>query len=63
MVACGSEKVADIRDAMEKTDGNYVTGHLTFDEKRNPVKSAVMLELVQGADGNLTTVYKTTVNP
>lgn len=63
MVACGSEKVADIRDAMEKTDGNYVTGHLTFDESRNPVKSAVMLELVQDADGNLTTAYKTTVNP
>lgn len=63
MTACGSEKVADIRDAMEKTDGNYVTGHLTFDESRNPVKSAVMLELVQGADGALTTAYKTTVNP
>lgn len=55
--------VAAIRDAMEKADGDYVTGHLTFDSKRNPIKSAVMLELVRGADGNLTTVYKTTVNP
>ena len=58
-----STDVAAIRDAMEKSDGNYVTGHLTFDEKRNPIKSAVMLELVKGSDGKLTTTYKTTVNP
>lgn len=63
MVASGSSDVASVRDAMEKTDNDYVTGHLTFDENRNPVKSAVMLELVSDADGNLTTAYKTTVNP
>src|SRR5574344_603803 len=59
MVASGSSDVASVRDAMEKTDNDYVTGHLTFDENRNPVKSAVMLELVSDADGNLTTAYKT----
>lgn len=63
MVASGSSDVASVRDAMEKTDNDYVTGHLTFDENRNPVKSAVMLELVSDVDGNLTTAYKTTVNP
>lgn len=55
--------VAAIRQALEETDGNYVTGHLTFDEKRNPVKSAVMLRLVKNADGKLTTEYEATVNP
>lgn len=63
MVACGSEEASSVRDAMEKTDGDYVTGHLTFDESRNPVKSAVMLELVKAENGALTTAYKTTVNP
>ncbi len=55
--------VAAIRQALEETDGNYVTGHLTFDEKRNPVKSAVMLRLVKNTDGKLATVYEATVNP
>ena len=55
--------VAAIRTALENTNGDYVTGHLTFDEKRNPVKSAVMLELVRGTDGKLTTKYEATVNP
>ena len=55
--------VASVRAALERTDGDYVTGHLTFDDRHNPVKSAVMLELVRGSDGKLTSVYKTTVNP
>ena len=63
IVAAGSTDVAAIRTALEQIDGDYVTGHLTFDAKHNPVKSAVMLELVRGNDGKLTTVYKTTVNP
>ena len=45
-----------------ETDGSYVTGNLKFDEKRNPVKSAVMMEVVK-KDGKLAPVYKTTVNP
>ncbi len=61
--AAGTFDVEKVRDALEKTDGNYVTGHITFDEKRNPVKSAVMIEFVKGADGKITTAYKTTVNP
>lgn len=56
----GSE---EIRAALENTSGDYVTGHLTFDEKHNPVKSAVIVELVADESGKLTTVYKTTVNP
>ncbi len=61
--AAGTFDVEKVRDALEKTDGNYVTGHITFDEKRNPVKSAVMIQFVKGADGKITTAYKTTVNP
>ncbi|MDR0551888.1 MAG: ABC transporter substrate-binding protein [Spirochaetaceae bacterium] len=52
-----------IKDALAATNGSYLTGNLSFDAKRNPVKSAVMVELVKGADGKLTTQYKTTVNP
>ena len=59
----GTTDGTSVAAALEKTNGRYVTGHLTFDEKHNPVKSAVMLELVKGSDGKLTTAYKTTVNP
>ena len=75
--ALGYDCVYLLKDAMEKsgsfdsvvlkgtlmeTDGSYVTGNLKFDEKRNPVKSAVMMEVVK-KDGKLAPVYKTTVNP
>lgn len=63
IVAAGAEDSIAVRDALVKTDGDYVTGHLTFDEKHNPIKSAVMLELVKAEDGTLKTVYNTTVNP
>lgn len=63
ILRAGASDAEAVRVALEATDGSYVTGHLTFDSKHNPVKSAVMLELVKGADGKLTTVYKTTVNP
>lgn len=63
IVAAGAEDSIAVRDALAKTDGDYVTGHLTFDEKHNPIKSAVMLELVKADDGTLKTVYNTTVNP
>ena len=53
---------AAIRDALAKTNGSYVTGNLTFDAKRNPIKPAVMMELIK-KDGKLTAVYKTTINP
>lgn len=59
----GTTDGAAVRDALEATDGDYVTGHLTFDEKRNPIKSAVILEMARGSKGELTTQYKATVNP
>jgi branched-chain amino acid transport system substrate-binding protein len=63
IVKAGSTDSASVKDALAATNGDYVTGHLTFNEKHNPVKSAVILELVKGDNGKLKTVYKTTVNP
>ena len=63
ILKAGSADSEAVRAALEATNGDYVTGHLTFNEKHNPVKGAVIVELVKGADGKLTTVYKTTVNP
>ena len=62
IVAAGTTDIAKVRDAINATSGSYVTGNLTFDAKRNPTKSAVMLEIVK-KDGALTPVYKATVNP
>lgn len=52
-----------IRDAMAALDMQLVTGRIKFNEKRNPVKSAVIVEVVKAADGKLTTKYAGTVNP
>ena len=62
MSAANSVDSSVLKDQLMKTDGAYVTGNLTFDAKRNPVKSAVMLEIVKQGD-SLAPVYKTTVNP
>ena len=63
MIAAGTTSDSTkIRDALEANEGNYVTGHLKFDDKHNPIKSAVIVEMIR-KDGNLTTAYKTTVNP
>lgn len=61
IVAAGTEEPSAVRDALEKTSGDYVTGHITFDEKHNPVKSAVMIKLVKN-DGKLTAAYEATVD-
>lgn len=53
---------AKIRDALEATNGDYVTGHIVFDANRNPVKSAVMIKLVKADDGTLATAYEATVD-
>lgn len=63
ILKAGTDEVSAVRDALEKIDGDYVTGRLRFDEKRNPIKAAVMLQMIRDADENLNVVYKTTVNP
>lgn len=61
IVKAGSTDAAKVRDALEKTDGDYVTGHIKFDEKHNPIKSAVMIKMIK-ENGKLSQAYATTVN-
>ncbi|NLI55519.1 ABC transporter substrate-binding protein [bacterium] len=54
----GSTDGAKIKEALKNIEFNGVTGFITFDENRNPVKSVVILEIKNGQQ-----VYKTAVNP
>jgi branched-chain amino acid transport system substrate-binding protein len=54
----GSTEGDKIREAMVKADFKGVTGQVKFDGDRNPVKSAVIIEIKGGKQ-----VYNTTVNP
>ena len=54
---CQSVDGAAIRDAMANISIDLPTGHLTFDENRNPVKACVIIELVDGKR-----VYKDSVS-
>lgn len=47
-----------IKDALAATDLDVVSGHVKFDPNRNPIKSAVIIEIKGGKQ-----VYRTTVNP
>ena len=61
ILKAGTTDGEKVRAAFETTDGDYVTGHITFDEKRNPVKSAVMIQLVKNGD-KLSTKFAATVD-
>jgi len=54
----GSTDGAKIKDALVHTDLKTVTGQVKFDGDRNPVKSAVIIEIKGGKQA-----FKTTVNP
>lgn len=58
----GSTDSEKIRVAMMETNKKFVTGKITFDDKRNPVKSAVMVKIVKKG-GKLATEFAGTVNP
>ena len=60
IIAAGSTDSVKVRDALEKIDNDYVTGHIKFDAKHNPIKSAVMVKMIK--DGNkLSQAYAATV--
>ena len=61
ILKAGTTDAKAVREALEKIDADYVTGHIKFDSKHNPVKSAVMIELVKNAEGKLEAVYNATV--
>ena len=54
----GKTDSAAIQAALVATNMDCVTGKITFDENRNPIKSAVIVEIKGGQQ-----VYKATVNP
>jgi branched-chain amino acid transport system substrate-binding protein len=54
----GTADGAAIKNALTMTDLEVVSGRVKFDAKRNPVKSAVIIEIKGGQQ-----VYRTTVNP
>jgi branched-chain amino acid transport system substrate-binding protein len=54
----GTSDGAAIRDALARTDIEVVSGRVKFDANRNPVKSAVIIEIKGGQQ-----VYRTTVSP
>lgn len=60
--AAGSARPQDIQKALLGINDKFVTGNISFDANRNPIKSAVIVEIVQGTNG-LTTRYAGTVNP
>lgn len=49
---------AGVRDAIMATDLDLPSGHVTFDEERNPIKSGVILQVLNGER-----VYVTSVAP
>lgn len=60
----GSTDPEKIKAAMMQTDKKFVTGKIKFNDKRNPVKSAVMVKLEKGSEANKPkVVYAATVNP
>jgi branched-chain amino acid transport system substrate-binding protein len=64
IAAAGSTDPEAIKAAVAATDKKFVTGQITFNELRNPVKSAVMVELIKGTEANKPqVVYAGTVNP
>lgn len=58
----GSTDPEKIRLAMMDTNRKFVTGNIKFNEKRNPVKSAVMVKIIKKG-GKLATEFAGTVNP
>ena len=60
IVAAGSTDSVKVRDALEKIDNDYVTGHIKFDAKHNPIKSAVMVKMIK-AGNKLSQAYAATV--
>lgn len=62
IILAGSAEAFAVRDALAAVNGSYVTGKFAFDARRNPVKSAAVIEIVK-KDGRLAAVYRATVDP
>ena len=62
IIRAGTTDPRAVRDALAATNAAFVTGAITFDENRNPIKGAVINE-IQLRNGVLVNTYNTTVNP
>jgi len=51
--AAGSWEPAAVKDAMAKINGLYETGAIRFDENRNPVKGAMIVEIIKNDNGDI----------
>lgn len=60
--SAGTTDKTAVRNAMAKTNGKFVTGAITYDASRNPVKSAAMVALTWEG-GKLVQKFYATVNP
>jgi branched-chain amino acid transport system substrate-binding protein len=49
---------SEVRDALAAMNLDLVSGHISFDTNRNPIKSAVIIEIKGGKQ-----VYRTTIDP
>jgi branched-chain amino acid transport system substrate-binding protein len=61
--AANSTDPAQVKEALKKINGSYVTGSIRYDEKRNPIKAVAMLEITKGDDGKLVNKFMTMVQP
>ena len=48
LTAGTDEYKAAVIEAIGNTDGEYVTGHFTYDDNNNPVKDAIIIQIVDG---------------
>lgn len=48
LTAGTDEYKAAVIEAIGNTDGEYVTGHFTYDDSNNPVKDAIIIQIVDG---------------
>jgi len=58
----GTFTTSAVKNAMARTNGDYVTGSIRFDSDRNAIKGAAINEIVK-RNGQFTNAYKITINP
>jgi branched-chain amino acid transport system substrate-binding protein len=58
IISAGSTDADAIKDALAATDGTFVSGSITYDADRNPIKGAVIIKTEDGKQ-----VFEKKVNP
>ncbi|HEY5586181.1 MAG TPA: ABC transporter substrate-binding protein [Ruminiclostridium sp.] len=63
IIKAGSTEPEKIKAAMMETNRKFVTGNISFDAHRDPIKSITMVKLVKGTDGKPAIEFAGIVNP